>query len=84
MVGSIAQSVMEDANLAWFRSLGYTVFSGPDIDSGELFTKQAKFSDAVLMGGRPCLAALRDALLPKLISGELRVKPDRVLEWRTQ
>ena len=30
------------------------------------------------------LAALRDTLLPKLISGELRVKPDRALEGTTQ
>lgn len=55
------ESVVEEAALAWLESLGYAVLHGPDIAAGEPAAERRDY-------GR-----LRDTLLPKLISGELRV-----------
>ena len=98
-----AESVVEDAALAWFESLGYAVLHGPDISpGGDTLTlalsqrEREHYSDVVLdrrlrqalvhlnpdlpaealddAFRKLTLAALRDTLLPKLISGELRIK----------
>ena len=61
----VTESVVEDAALAWFESLGYMVKHGPEIAPGELS------ADRVESG---TLAASRDALLPKLLSGDVLVK----------
>lgn len=53
--------VIEDAAFARLESLGYVVKPGPEIASGESAAERQDY-------GR-----LRDTLLPKLISGELRV-----------
>ena len=38
--GEITESVVEQAALAWFESLGYQVLSGPTIAPGELFAER--------------------------------------------
>ena len=55
----ITESVVEEATLAWLEELKYSVFYGPDIAPGEP------------NAGRACSG---DALLPKLLSGEIRAK----------
>ena len=45
-MASFAESVVEDATLAWLESLGYAVKHGPEIAPGELFAERwitAKF-----------------------------------------
>ena len=90
---SFTESVVEEAALAWLEALGYAVLHGPDIAAGMLGAERSEsnYHDVVLEG-RQCqalvhlnpdlpLAALRDTLLPKLISGELQVKDaERILE----
>jgi hypothetical protein len=65
----LAESTIEDAALELFSGLGYAVLHGPDIAPGELFAEQADCTYRSRM-----LGALRYTLLPKLISGEIRVK----------
>ncbi len=65
---NFAESIVEDAALSWFKELNYAVAHGPHIAPDELHAERKSFSEAVL-GKR-----LRDALLPKLLSGEIRVK----------
>lgn len=66
---AFTESVVEDAALAWLEALGYAVLHGPDIATGEPGAERsdANYRDVMLE------ARVRDALLPKLISGELRV-----------
>jgi type I restriction enzyme, R subunit len=61
----VTESVVEDAALAWLESLGYTVKHGPEIAPGELVAERVESGT---------LAASRDALLPKLLSGDVLVK----------
>ena len=62
MTGAFTESVVEQAALAWLETVGWWVRSGAVIAPGELY-------------GHVVLAQrLRDALLPKPLSGELRVK----------
>jgi type I restriction enzyme S subunit len=52
-------------------------FIAPPGELGQLFTKKMTVFDALIQTNRDAshtLAALRDTLLPKLISGALRVK----------
>ena len=58
---SLAESVVEEAALVWLESLGYVAKLGHEIASDEPASERQDY-------GR-----LRDSLLPKLISGELRV-----------
>ncbi len=44
----IAESVVEQTTLDWFRELGYSVLFGPDIASDEPATERATFGDVVL------------------------------------
>lgn len=89
-MSEFTESVVEDATLGWLESLGYSVLHGPDIATGEPAAERndPNYRDVVLEGrlrqtlvrlnpGLPAEAledAFRDRLLPKLISGELRVK----------
>ncbi len=67
----LTESVVEQAALAWLERIGYLALSGPDISCGKGHKGCGKF---------PTLAALRDTLLPKLISGEMRVpNPERTV-----
>jgi len=101
-MSAFAESIVEDAALAWLEALGYAVLHGPDIAAGKATTmghiQRHHLSDAKLpvppaelvramdpvigpiVGSiwrravqSRTLAAVRDSLLPKLISGELRV-----------
>lgn len=65
---TVTESTVEEVTVSWFGELGYTVLHGPSIAPGELFAER-KNSEQVVLERR-----LRDALLPKLISGEIRVK----------
>ncbi len=62
MNSTFTESVVEDAALAWLESVGWWVRSGAEIAPGEPYGQ-------VVLAQR-----LRDTLLPKLISGELRVQ----------
>jgi len=87
MTGTFTESIVEDAALAWLESLGYALLYVPDIAAGELGAERTGPGfRAVVLEGRLCQAlvrlnphlppaALRDTLLPKLISGELRTIP---------
>jgi type I restriction enzyme R subunit len=48
-VGEFKESVVEQAALAWFESLGYEILSGPTIAPGELFTERTSYGDVVLV-----------------------------------
>lgn len=62
------ESVVEEAALAWLESVGWRVLHGAEIAPGEPAAERDDYGEVVLA------QRLRDALLPKLISGEPRVK----------
>jgi type I restriction enzyme R subunit len=62
------ESTVESAALAWLSELAWQVKHGPDIAPDGLFAERRDFGHVVLE------QRLRDALLPKLIRGEIRVK----------
>ena len=68
MTGRIFESEVESAALAWLEATGWRVAHGPDIAPDQPFAERANYGE-VLLSQR-----LRDALLLKLISGELRVR----------
>jgi len=71
----ITESELEDSALSWFNNLGFEVLNGPDIAPGEPKAKRDDYGQVVLhLEESRTLAALCDALLPKLLSGEIRVK----------
>jgi type I restriction enzyme R subunit len=73
----LTESTIESAALAWLSELGWQVKHGPDIGPDGLFAERQDFGHVVLE------QRLRDALLPKLIRGEIRVKDvERFLKER--
>ncbi len=68
MTQQFTESLVENAALSWFKELDYAVVHGPHIAPDELHAERKSFSETVLA------KRLRDALLPKLLSGEIRVK----------
>ena len=54
-----AESTIEEASIEWLKDLGYIYAFGPEITFDSSVSK---------------LASLRVTLLPKLMSGEVRVK----------
>ncbi len=56
MANGVTESVVEQATLDWFESLGYQVLHGPDIAPGEPAAERQGYDDVVLAG------RLRDAL----------------------
>jgi type I restriction enzyme R subunit len=64
----LAESDVEQATLAWLKAIGWRIAHGPDIAPDQPLAERADYGEVVLA------RRLRDALLPKLISGELRVK----------
>jgi type I restriction enzyme R subunit len=52
----VVESTVEDAALAWFEELGYSVVNGPTIAPGEMFAERATYGDVVLLN------RLREAL----------------------
>jgi len=84
---AFTESTVEQAALAWLEDAGWRVAHGPDISpDGDTLTpflsqrERKSYSEVVLARRlRDALARLNpdlpaDALLPRLISGELRVK----------
>ncbi|MFH1743639.1 MAG: hypothetical protein ABIH23_31935 [bacterium] len=75
MSKGITESDIEEAALGWFAELGYTVLHGPDIEPDKQGAERTEFTDPLIPG------RLRDALLPKLLSGEIRLKDtDKIVE----
>lgn len=64
---SFTESVVEDDALAWLKNLSYTVRYVPDIAPGEPAAEHADHGRVEID------QQLHDSLLPKLISGVLRV-----------
>jgi type I restriction enzyme R subunit len=62
------ESTVESATLSWLESLGWQVKHGPEIAPDGLFAERRDFGQVVLE------QRLRDAVLPKLIRGEIRVR----------
>lgn len=60
-----AESVVEEAALAWLQGLGYAVLHGPDIAAGEPGAERsdAQYRDVVLDRGaiQPCVPCSRRA-----------------------
>jgi type I restriction enzyme R subunit len=74
---TFTESDVEHAALAWLSELGWQVKHGSEIASDGLFAERRDFGQVVLE------QRLRDALLPKLIRGEIRVKDvERFLKER--
>ena len=55
-MSGLNESIVEDAALSWFRELGYSIESGPDLAPGEPAAERHSFGDVVLVG------RLRDAI----------------------
>jgi hypothetical protein len=68
MIPRFTESHVEEAALSWLDGLGYGILHGPDLAPGETGAKRARYQDVLL------IKHLRDVLLPKLLSGETRVK----------
>jgi type I restriction enzyme R subunit len=74
---TFTESTVESAALAWLSELGWRVKHGGEIAPDGLFAERQDYGQVVL--GQH----MRDTLLPKLISGELRVKDaERFLKER--
>jgi hypothetical protein len=75
MSSSFTESTVEHAALAWLDATGWRIAHGLDISpTGDTLTpslsqREKKSHPEVVLAQR-----LRDVLLPKLISGELRVR----------
>ena len=78
----ITESVVEQVSLAWLESLGYEIVSGLVIAPGETAAERPDYKQVFLFDRlqtkledlNPKIPlTLHDALLPKLLSGELRV-----------
>jgi type I restriction enzyme R subunit len=67
-MSKLVESGVVQVVLTWLSELGRQVKHGPDIAPDGLFAERQDFGQVVLE------QRLRDALLPKLISGEIRVK----------
>ena len=75
MAGSLTESVVEDAALAWLESLGYSVLHGPDIAVGEPAAERRdpNYRDVVLEGRlRQALARLNPNLPPEALEDAFR------------
>jgi hypothetical protein len=74
MSNNITKSFVEQAALDWLVGLGYEVLSGLAIAPGEPAAERPDYKQVFLFDRlQTKLEDLRDALLPKLLSGELRV-----------
>jgi len=74
-MGSLTESVVEDAALAWLDGLGYTILHGPDIAAGELAAERtdSNYRDVILEGRlRQALAQLNSKLPPEALEDAYR------------
>jgi type I restriction enzyme R subunit len=70
---SFTESVVEQAALAWLKSLGWAVQHGPDIAPGELAAERTDYAKVVLEERlRQALARLNPALPPEALDDALR------------
>ncbi|HYE37088.1 type I restriction endonuclease subunit R [Methylocaldum sp.] len=61
--GALTESVVEEAALTWFESLGYTILHGPDIAPGEPAAERDSYAQVLLEGRlREALARLNPQL----------------------
>ncbi len=80
MTSAFAESIVEDASLAWLESLGYAVLHGHDISpSGDALTsalsqrEREKYSDMLLEGRlRQTLVRLNPDLPPEVLEDAYR------------
>ena len=71
------ESQIESLALSWLEGIGWQVKHGTEIAPDGLFAERQNYGQVVLE------QRLRDALLPRLISGEIRVKEaERFLKER--
>jgi len=76
-MNGLSESTVESSALAWLSDLGWQVKYGSEIAPDGLFAERQDYGQVVLD------QRLRDALLPKLILGEIRVKDgERFLKER--
>lgn len=68
MAERVYEGQVEQAALAWLEATGWRIVHGPDTAPSQPLAKRRDYGEVVLA------QSLCDALLPKLISGELRVK----------
>lgn len=68
MMGVFTESVAEDAALVCVEILSYAILQCADMTAGEPAAKRLDYGQVVL----------EDCFLPKLISGELRTKMEKV------
>lgn len=47
-MGSMTESMVEEAALSWLEALGYNVQFGPDMVPGELFSERGSYQDVIL------------------------------------
>jgi type I restriction enzyme R subunit len=74
---AVTEFDVESAALAWLESVGWQVKHGSEMAPDGLFAKRQDYGQVVLD------QRMRDALLPKLIRGEIRVRDaERFLEER--
>jgi type I restriction enzyme R subunit len=72
-MSGFTESVVEQAALAWLKSLGWTVKHGPDIAPGELAAERSDYAQVVLTERlRQALARLNPALPPEALDDALR------------
>ncbi len=75
MSRSLTESTVEDAALAWLEAIGWQTAHRPDIAPSTPASERRDYAEVCPP------STFRDTLLPKLISGELRVKDaERFLE----
>ena len=81
---AFTESTVKEAALAWLEGTGWRVAYGPDISPvGDTLTLTLSQRERESYGELVLAQRLRDALLPKLISGKLRVKDaERFLKER--
>ncbi len=48
-MATFSESIVEDASLEIFESLGYSIVHGPDIAPGELFAERTSYADVLLI-----------------------------------
>ena len=66
MTTGISESVVEDAALEWFKTLGYSVLHGPEIAPGEPGAERGSYQKVVLgRGMKKTIIALNPQPLQK-------------------
>src|SRR5690242_3801352 len=73
MSGRFTESVVEEAALEWFESLGYAVRHGDEIAPEEPAAERASFGDVVLMERlRSALARINPSIPPEALDDAIR------------